>query len=118
MRRLWQHSCKSRPKDSKVCYNLAHLLVANTNLEAYQQLCKAMVATFSNTTDILVADRIAKACLYMRSDGVDMNAVGAMANLAVTKGKESANFPWFVDTEALAQKGLNARSFKFSLFRI
>jgi len=74
-----------RRLDDHFAYHaLAPLYVVTTNLGAYHQLCPTIVSTFSNTTDMFVADRMAKDCLMLPSAGVDLNAVAAMAKLAVT----------------------------------
>jgi serine/threonine protein kinase len=93
-----------QPNQSLAYHTLAPLLVATTNLGAYKQLCAKIVATFSNTTDVFVADRMAKDCLILQSAGVDLNAVAAMAKLAVTNGKKDAPvYDFLVCGEALAQ---------------
>jgi serine/threonine protein kinase len=94
---------KARPNESGGYHRLAPLLVATTNLEAYQQLCLKIVSTFSKTTEFLVADQMAKDCLILPSVGVDLEAVAAMAKLAVTKGKGSGAYDYLVCCEALAQ---------------
>jgi hypothetical protein len=94
---------KLKPNDSKGYQALAPLLVATTNLAAYRALCSKIVTTFSHTTDILVAERMARDCLILPSAGVDLNAVAAMAKVAVTYGQRAPYYEYFVSTEALAQ---------------
>src|ERR1700722_15209856 len=98
-KRLLDHE----PDDHLAYHTLAPLYVVTTNLVAYHQLCLKIVSTFSNTTDMFVADRMSKDCLMLPSAGVDLNAVAAMAKLAVTKGKDSYAYDFFVCSEALAQ---------------
>ena len=92
-----------QPDDHFAYHALAPLYVVTTNLDAYHQLCLKIVSTFSNTTDMFVADRMAKDCLILPSTGVDLNAVEAMAKLALTKGKDTGFIDFFVFDEALAQ---------------
>src|SRR5262249_41395903 len=83
---------------------LAPLLVATTNLATYRELCTKEITTFSNTTDLYVADRTAKDCLILPSSGADLKAVSALADLAVTRGKASGRgYAWFRCCKALAE---------------
>jgi tetratricopeptide (TPR) repeat protein len=83
---------------------LAALLVATTNLNAYQKLCSNSLVHFSKTTNVFVADQTAKDCLILPSAGVDLNPVTALARFAVTRGKdETLAYHSFQCCHALAQ---------------
>jgi len=57
----------------------------------YQRLCRTIINKFSRTTNIYVADGMAKDCLILSSSGVDLKTVAAMADLAASRGsKEGA----------------------------
>jgi len=92
-----------QPEDHLAYHTLAPLYVVTTNLEAYHQLCLRIVSTFSNTTDLFIADRMAKDCLILPSAGVDLQLVAAMAQLAVVKGKGNETEFFFLSCDALAQ---------------
>src|SRR5262249_44881611 len=91
------------PDDSFRCYLLAPILVATTNLNAYQNLCSNIVARFSNTTNLIEADQMAKSCLILPSAGVDLKTLETMTRLAVTNGKNHAFYNYFECSESLAE---------------
>ena len=94
---------KVQPENSSRYHLLAPLLVATTNLSAYQNLCQKIVERFSNTTDVNIADQMAKDCLILQSAGVNLKTVAAMSGLAVTNGKASGAYHFFQCCEGLAQ---------------
>jgi hypothetical protein len=91
------------PDNSYRCHMLAPLLVATTNLDAYRRLCSNMVVHFGSTTNPFIADPMAKDCLILPSSGVDLKQVAAMANLAVSEGKNLAAYHFFECCDALAE---------------
>jgi serine/threonine protein kinase/Tfp pilus assembly protein PilF len=82
---------------------LAPLLVQHGNLAEYQRLCRTILDKFSGTTDMFVADRMAKDCLILSSSGVDLTAVAAMADVAVSRGSNAAAAPYFQFCKSLAE---------------
>jgi serine/threonine protein kinase len=94
---------KMEPENSSRYHLLAPLLVATTNLSTYQNLCQKILERFSNTTNVTVADQMAKDCLILRSAGVDLKTVAAMSGLAVTNGKAYGAYHFFQCCEGLAQ---------------
>jgi serine/threonine protein kinase len=92
-----------RPENHESYHMLAPLLVASRDLEGYQQLCRKIVARFSGTTILAVADRMAKDCLILPSAGVDLKPVAAMAEFAVTNGASASTAPFYQCCKALAE---------------
>ena len=91
------------PKDHVPYHMLAPLLVAGQEIESYQKLCQKILHEFSGTTSASVADRMAKDCLILSASGADLNAVGRLADVAVTAGKSQSAFPYFQFCKALAE---------------
>jgi tetratricopeptide (TPR) repeat protein len=91
-----------QPEDHHHYHTLAPLLIANNDLDAYARLCREIVKRFSRTTNVFVADRMAKDCLIHQSSNVDLKSVAALADFAVTQGKELPAFPFFQICKALA----------------
>ncbi len=59
---------------------------------------------FADTTDIYVADQVAKACLFLPSSELDLNAIGHLADTTVTRGIGDHNaMPFFQDCKALSE---------------
>jgi tetratricopeptide (TPR) repeat protein len=92
-----------QPENPYRYHMLAPLLVASTNLQGYLQLCPRIVAHFSGTTNLEVADQMAKDCLILSSSGVNLEPVAAMAEFAVANGKTSGAYPFFQCCKALAE---------------
>jgi len=76
-------------------YELAPLLVAGGDLEAYRQLCQKMQTRFPQTKNPDIAERMAKACLILPSSGADLGVMGAWADTAVTLGKTNRSLPYY-----------------------
>lgn len=83
---------------------LAALLVKTDNRPAYEQFCKRILATFANTTDIYVADQVAKSCLFLPSSELDLKVIGHLADTTVTLGVgDPGATPYFQDCKALSE---------------
>jgi tetratricopeptide (TPR) repeat protein len=93
---------KSQPNDHLAYRFLAPLLVANGDIEGYRQHCRRMIAQFGGTKDPGVADNVVKCCLILPFSGVDLKAMGELADRAVTLGNQSEYLPWFQLSKGLA----------------
>jgi tetratricopeptide (TPR) repeat protein len=83
---------------------LAALLAKTQNRPAYETFCQKILATHSNTTDLFVADRVAKACLFLPSSEVDLKVVGHLADTTVTLGvRDEGAMPFFQVCKALSE---------------
>jgi len=91
------------PDNSYRYHMLAPLLVADHDLEAYHQLCREIAPRFRDTTDLSIADQMAKDCLILPSPGADLTAVTALADFAVTHGRNWGAYPFFECCKALAE---------------
>jgi tetratricopeptide (TPR) repeat protein len=76
---------KTEPASPNGYHTLAPLLVACGDVPEYRRLCQQIVLHFRGTQDPNTADRMAKDCLILPSSGADLNAVGALADVAVSK---------------------------------
>ena len=92
-----------RPEDFASYHRLATLMVANKDIEGYRHLCQQIVDRFKLTDQPFAADQMAKDCLILPASGVDLGPVGAMAELAVTKGQLSPAYTFFQCCKALAE---------------
>jgi tetratricopeptide (TPR) repeat protein len=93
---------KVLPDEPSVYHMLAPLLVATHNVPAYRQVCQQIIPRFSHTQDPFTADQMAKDCLILPSSGVDLKAVRALAEVAVTRGANFSSYPFFQCCAALA----------------
>jgi hypothetical protein len=94
---------KQSPDNHDNYHLLAPLLVQLGDLPEYQKLCRTMLDKFSGTTDMFVADRMAKDCLMLASSGVDPGALTALADVALTRGSNAAAAPYFKFCKGLAE---------------
>ena len=92
-----------QPADHNYYHLLAPLLAITHNLPAYEQLCRRILATFSNTTNLNIADRMAKDCLLLQQSGVDLILVGKLADTAVTATSDNPSMPFFQACKALSE---------------
>jgi serine/threonine protein kinase len=94
---------KSQPTNSACYHILAPLMVARNDVEGYRRLCGEIIPRFGDTDDLFVADKMAKDCLILPASGVDLKAVAALADLAVTRGSNSTSAPFLRCCKALAE---------------
>jgi tetratricopeptide (TPR) repeat protein len=93
-----------QPSDHSMYSLWAALLIRTDDLHAYQDLCRRIFADHSQTTDPYVADQVAKACLLRPSSGLDLQTLGRLADLAVTRGAGDAGaLPFFQLCKALSE---------------
>ncbi len=74
-------------------HRMAGLLVMTRNRPAYERLCARILATFSNTTNVYVAEHMVEDCLEWADSGVDLRVVDNLADKAVTLAKDSGELP-------------------------
>jgi tetratricopeptide (TPR) repeat protein len=82
---------------------LAPLLAASGEVEPYRRCCRQVIAQFGGTNDPVIAERMAKACLILPASGVDLDAVGKLAETAVAVGTNHPWFPYFQFAKGLAE---------------
>ncbi|HEY4417710.1 MAG TPA: serine/threonine-protein kinase [Verrucomicrobiae bacterium] len=91
------------PNQSSRYHALAPLLVATHDLAGYQKLCAQIVVRFKDTQDPYTADQMAKDCLILPDSHADLKVIGKLADVAVTQGRKSSSYPFFVCCKALAE---------------
>jgi serine/threonine protein kinase/Tfp pilus assembly protein PilF len=83
---------------------LAALLVKTHNQHAYELFCKRVLAMFPETTDIYVADQVAKSCLFLPPSEADLKVIDHLADTTVTPGVgDQSATPYFQDCKALSE---------------
>ncbi|HWV99900.1 MAG TPA: protein kinase, partial [Candidatus Acidoferrum sp.] len=94
---------KTEPDSPKGYHTLAPLLVACGDVPEYRRLCQQIIPRFGGARDPMIADQMAKDCLILPSSGADMHAVGALADVAVTRGTNYGSYSLFQCCKALAE---------------
>ena len=83
---------------------VAALYLKTDNRVAYEQFCKQLFLEHRDTGNIFIADQVAKACLFLPASEVDLNAVGHLADVAVTAGaRDEGALPFFETCKGLAE---------------
>ena len=84
-------------------YHLLAVLMAIThNRPVYEQLCRRITATFSETKNPYIAERMAKDCLLLPQSGADLQLADKLADTAVTAGLGDASMPLFQTCKAMS----------------
>ena len=110
-RGLWQEAAGDaalasgyQPDRNELYPVVAALLAKTRNRAAYDQFCKRLLATSAETSNIYVADQVAKSCLFLPSSEADSKVIGHLADTAVTHGIGDRNaMPYFQDCKALSE---------------
>jgi len=92
-----------RPEDHDAYHILAPVLVELCDMQGYQELRQKMIAYFGATTNIFVADRMAKDGLTLPPQEKELSPLASMADFAVSAGKSYAAYPLFEVCKALAE---------------
>ena len=83
---------------------LAALYIKIHDRPAYDQLRRRLLDTFGQTTDVYVADQVAKACLFLPPSATDLDVIAQLSDLTVTQGIGDHNaMPYFQDCKALCE---------------
>jgi serine/threonine protein kinase len=92
-----------QPTEQYYYHVLAPLLIMNGDLPAYEQLCKRIQATFTNTTNPYWAERRAIDCLLRPNPVVDLRLAGQFADSALTLGSGLKDrWPYFRVCKAMS----------------
>jgi WD40 repeat protein len=92
-----------RPENHAFYHSLAPLLVQSGQRERYRSHCEQVLVRFGATSDPFIAERMAKDCLIAADPGVNLQAVDALAGLAVTLGRTNGYLPYFQLAKGLAE---------------
>jgi len=92
-----------QPTDQFRYHTLAALLAITRDRPAYNAFCGKILATFTNTTDPYIDERIAKDCLLLPDSGVDLKFVDELADKAVSLGSGYPDaMPYFQAAKAMS----------------
>ena len=92
-----------KPDDYDAWHLLAAILVQNGQLDAYRQHCRKSLERFGETTDPLIATRMAKDCLILSDSGVELGAADAWAETSLTAGTNHPAWPALTSTKGVAE---------------
>jgi tetratricopeptide (TPR) repeat protein len=92
------------PNSNERYHVLAALSAKIGDFARYEALCREFFAAFHQTTNIYVADQLAKTCLLTPSAKIDLPALDRLADVALTGGTgDKFSMPFFQACKALSQ---------------
>ena len=93
-----------QPTDRGLYSMLAALFVKADEQSNYEQFCDTLLASFGDTTNVYVADQVAKACLFLPGIRTNEDIVYRLADLPVTQGADDQDaMPYFEVCKALSE---------------
>jgi tetratricopeptide (TPR) repeat protein/serine/threonine protein kinase len=102
-RAAWEQFLDSDPPDHEAWYGYGELCLFLGDEDAYRRNRTALLKRFGETTDPVVAERTARACLLLPASGEELEQAAALADRAVTLGKDHQYYAFFMATKALAE---------------
>jgi serine/threonine protein kinase/Tfp pilus assembly protein PilF len=95
---------KHEPSFNERYHVLAALLAKTGERAGYEATCRKFLAAFQRTTNIYVADQLAKTCLLLPIANMDLKALDALADLSLAGGSgDKFSIPFFQVSKALSQ---------------
>ena len=95
---------KADPSEHMNWWLLMPLLIQSGKIADYKTQCKAMLDRFDQTSNPMIAERVAKSCLLLPSavSPANLTRVANMAETALSLGTGSPWYHWFQCTKGLA----------------
>jgi len=93
-----------QPTDRGLYAMLAALLLEAKEQSKYEQFCDTLLSKFGDTTNVYVADQVAKACLFAPVTRTNADLIYRLADFTVTQGARDQNaMPFFEVCKALSE---------------
>jgi eukaryotic-like serine/threonine-protein kinase len=102
-RLIWQKSLENDPPDHDAWYGYAELCLYLGQEDAYRRNRRVLLERFGNTTDPVIAERTARACLLLPLSDEDLQPAAALADRAVLLGAKHRFYQFFLATKGLAE---------------
>jgi serine/threonine-protein kinase len=102
-RTAWQKVLEQKPTDYDSWHGYAELCLFLRQDDAYRRTRKAQLERFGNTTNPVVADRLAKASLLLPGSPEELRQAAALADRALAAGPEYEWYPYFQLAKSLAE---------------
>jgi hypothetical protein len=86
-------------------YTVVGALIAQSrNYTAYEQYCRTLLSLYGATTNYMTADDVARACLFLPDETLDINAISRLADETVVLGvSDEAAMPFLEICKALSE---------------
>ena len=83
------------PEDYAAYHSFAPLLLQIGDVEGYQRHRERILSHFANTSDPLIAERLAKDCLLLPTSATNLALIARMADVAVAAGPSHKSWAYF-----------------------
>jgi len=93
---------ENQPTEHYRYHTLAALRAITHDRIAYEQVCKRLVAKFSDSTNPFVNERVAQDCLLLPDSGADLALMDRLADSAIKLGSRDAALPYFQACKAMS----------------
>ena len=103
LRDEWEKELEHNPAEHDAWYGYAELCLLLGREDAYRRNRTAILDRFGKTTNPVIAERTARACLLIPATGTELEQAAALAERAVTLGKQHGYYPYFMAAKALAE---------------
>jgi serine/threonine protein kinase/Flp pilus assembly protein TadD len=92
-----------RPTDHEAYHYLAPLLVQAGDLDAYRRHCERILRQFAGTSNPVVAERMAKDCVFVPPPAAEFSTIAKLVETAVAAGPNHQYWPYFQFVKGLAE---------------
>ena len=101
--RQYARAVELSPPNQTYWYHLAAVLLWRGDRDGHRKHCQELLRRFGQSTDPLVVERTAKACLIVPGTVADHSPLVRLTGQALIGTKKHWAYPWFVQARALAE---------------
>ena len=101
--RNFSRAVTADPTNHLAYHLLAPLLVQAGDLDGYRRHCDRALNQFAETTDPIIAERIAKDCLMLPPPAASLGRLAKMVDTAVAAGPAHKDWPYFQCVKGLTE---------------
>jgi tetratricopeptide (TPR) repeat protein len=98
----WAKAQSLEPTDTFLLQAASAAILDAGDTETYTALCRKALKQFGGTNDPVAAERVAKTCLLVPPSAEDLPRITALAETAVTRGKDQGAYNWFLLVRGMA----------------
>jgi eukaryotic-like serine/threonine-protein kinase len=98
----WAKAQALAPADTSILLTATYACLDAGDSAQYAAICRQALAQFADTNDPTAAERVAKVCLLAPPPPGDLPRIIALADIAVTRGKDEEGYRYFLLARGLA----------------
>lgn len=89
------------PNEHYYAFQLGFVMAERGDLPAYRQYCKTLLSRWGKTTDPILADRTAMACLILPGGVEDPDQLAPLRKTVLSEGEKHSFYMYFLGTQGL-----------------